>query len=416
ANSTKEYSEQISAAANADVKVGLTGSFQASFKMNHTSEIKSNEVLITNQSKLCKQQEYIGGISEKELVAYTTSAFRDDAEDLTPKQFIKKYGTHILKNIDLGGRFELNYIYTNKSNKSTRDIEASVAAANAWASGDTSGSQDTQSKELSDNSKMYIRTYGGPVTVDTTSIEQARSSYPEWARGVQEGREITFIDCTENIPIWDIVKHLDFANAKEKAVLIEEYFDSRADEIDAAFKESVAVTTKAPTKIYFDSFYLGIGGKQYQAKDQLRAQGVLEANIIDRDLNDGAGKGSSYVYLGYKTTTDPAKAIRGLLADYYSKDNDDRHKEKIRHIRGIEYTKIPGDINADAGGKFVHLYYTKWSSAGSPITGIQWQLDGKFQRSNADNYEPILCRDGGAAMNFNYGNKGRDIKLWITRK
>ena len=114
ANSTKEYSEQISAAANVDVKVGLTGSFQASFKMKHTSEINSNEVLITNQSKLCKQQEYIGGISNKELAGYTTPIFRDDAENKTPKDFIKKYGTHVLKNIDLGGRFELNYVYTNK--------------------------------------------------------------------------------------------------------------------------------------------------------------------------------------------------------------------------------------------------------------------------------------------------------------
>ena len=187
-------------------------------------------------------------------MAYTTSAFRDDAEDLTPKQFIKKYGTHILKNIDLGGRFELNYIYTNKSNSSTRDIEASVAAANAWASGQASASQAAQSKELSDNSKMYIRTYGGPVTVDTTSIEQARGSYPEWARGVQEGKEITFIDCTENIPIWDIVKHMDFPNAKDKAIKIEEYFDSRADEIDAAFKNSVPITTKALTKVKIHTF------------------------------------------------------------------------------------------------------------------------------------------------------------------
>lgn len=381
--------------------------------MNHTSEIKSNEVLITNQSKLCKQQEYIGGISEKELVAYTTSAFRDDAEDLTPKQFIKKYGTHILKNIDLGGRFELNYIYTNKSNSSTRDIEASVAAANAWASGQASASQAAQSKELSDNSKMYIRTYGGPVTVDTTSIEQARGSYPEWARGVQEGKEITFIDCTENIPIWDIVKHMDFPNAKDKAIKIEEYFDSRADEIDAAFKNSVPITTKALTKVYIHSFYLGIGKKQHEAKNELRNKGVLEANIIDLDLNDDTG--GHWVYLGYKTTTDPAQAVTGLVADYYSKSNSDRKLDQIDY-KGISYQKIPGDMNDDTGGKFIHLYYTKSSKAGQPITGLKYQSNGKFQYGNADSFEAIRCRDGGGVMDFNYSAGGATINLWVTRK
>lgn len=40
-DTTKEYSRDISASANLDAKVGLTGSFKASFSMDYTSEIKS---------------------------------------------------------------------------------------------------------------------------------------------------------------------------------------------------------------------------------------------------------------------------------------------------------------------------------------------------------------------------------------
>jgi hypothetical protein len=73
-------------------------------------------------------------------------------------------------------------------------------------------------------------------------------------------------------------------------------------------------------------------------------------------------------------------------------------------------------MNDDTGGKFIHLYYTKSSKAGQPITGLKYQSNGKFQYGNADSFEAIRCRDGGGVMDFNYSAGGATINLWVTRK
>lgn len=401
-DSTRDYSREISASANLEGKIGLTGSFKASFSMDYTSEIKTNQKLITTQSKLYTQRDFLYGASDSVLAGFTTQAFKTDAENLTPEDLLKKYGTHILKDIYLGGRFELNYIYTNTSNKSTEDIKASVSASNAWVSGDASGSSNTKRQEVEQNSKLLICAYGGSVTVDPNSIEKAQDSYAAWAKGVEDGKT-SFIDSTEIIPLWHIIASMDFNDAVEKAKEIEKYFNSKSDQIAASFKSSVSVTT------YIASLHVGTGDSEMKAKNVLRQQGVLEGNIVNFDLNKGAG--GDYIYLGYKTTTDSSKAIRGICADYFTKSNS----ANITYNKN-SYNIIATDLNKGAGGKYIYLYYTMDTGAGAPITGIQYQDNNTFQYSNADNYEVVRCVTDNNGMDLNMSVGGHYIYLWFTRK
>lgn len=331
------------------------------------------------------------------LAGFATQGFKADAQKLTPELLLKKYGTHILKDIYLGGRFELNYIYTNTSNKSTEDIKASVSASNAWVSGDASVSVNTKRKEVEQNSQLFIRAYGGSVTVDPTSIEKVQASYADWAKGVEDGKT-SFIDCTEIIPLWDVIASMDFEGAKGKAEKVKDYFNSNSDKIAANFKESVSVKT------YIASLHVGTGRSEMEAKNVLRQQGVLEGNIVNLDLNKRAG--GDYIYLGYKTTTDSSKAIRGICADYFKKSNS----SNITY-NNSSYNIIKADLNKGAGGNYIYLYYTMDKSAGAPITGIQYQNNNTFQYKNADNYEVVRCTTNGAGMDLNRSVGGDYIYL-----
>jgi len=401
-NTTKEYSSEISASASLKGKVGLTGSFKASFSMDYTSEIKSNQKLITTQSKLYTQRDFLYGASDSVLSGFATETFKEDVKNKTVAKVFEKYGTHILKDIYLGGRFELNYIYTNSSNKSTEDIKASVSASNGWVSGDSSASTSTKRKEVVENSQTYVRAYGGAVTVDPTSIDKAQESYAEWAKGVEEGKS-SFVDCTEIIPLWDIIASMDIEDAESKADEYEKYFDSKSDQIASEFKASVSVKT------YIGSLYVGTGDSIMKAKNALRQNGVLEGNIINIDLNKGAG--GDFIYVGYKTTTDESKAIRGIVADYWK----DSHSTNITY-NNHSYKIIPTDLNRGSGGKFIYLYYTTDKNAGEPITGIQYQDNNTFQYKNADNYEVVRCTTTGDGMDLNMSVGGDFIYLWFTRK
>lgn len=61
---------------------------------------------------------------------------------------------------------------------------------------------------------------------------------------------------------------------------------------------------------YIASIAVSYGAKESTPKDILTKNGYT---VINKDLNGGCGALSDYVYMGYKTTTDPSKAITGIF-------------------------------------------------------------------------------------------------------
>lgn len=97
--------------------------------------------------------------------------------------------------------------------------------------------------------------------------------------------------------------------------------------------------------------------------------------IIDRDLNDGAG--GDYVYMGYKTTTDPSKAITGIV---FRVGKNPPHSITYQgytfNLVGGDYeantASLGGwiDLNGRAGGVYIYTYVTRASSYGAPLTSM----------------------------------------------
>ena len=92
---------------------------------------------------------------------------------------------------------------------------------------------------------------------------------------------------------------------------------------------------------------------------------------LNCDFNNGCGKNSGYVYLGYKTTTNPAEACTDIM--FLHSNNA---PETISH-NGKTYHKLckgwlggknssPWDFNTNSGGDYIYMYYT--SDGGSPVS------------------------------------------------
>lgn len=94
-------------------------------------------------------------------------------------------------------------------------------------------------------------------------------------------------------------------------------------------------------------------------------------NVIDFDLNKGAG--GDYIYMGYKTTTDPSKAIKDIC--FYSDPTDCGCNKFTIKINGKACEYIVDnytDLNKGSGGDYIYACYTKDSMAGAPITSISF--------------------------------------------
>lgn len=151
--------------------------------------------------------------------------------------------------------------------------------------------------------------------------------------------------------------------------------------------------------------------------------------IIDVDLNDEAG--GDYVYMGYKTTTDPAQAITGIVFRVgKNPPNSISYGGSTFYLVGgsteANTAQLGGyiDLNARAGGYYIYTYVTRDPNYGAPLTNLTvnrsssysgWyagtDTDGNVMDLNDDasNYYLYLHYQrftGKASSTFYYLNSG----------
>lgn len=134
---------------------------------------------------------------------------------------------------------------------------------------------------------------------------------------------------------------------------------------------------------YISEIAVSAGDSADEAKNALKSEGYTgfyslavsqtsrrEEGLTDYDLNADAG--GKYIYIGFKITTDPNQAIRGIYADYtkmnslYGYSGDGAKYQAIRQLGDSN-----GDFNQGAGGSDIFLYTTKDRIAGKPISSLR---------------------------------------------
>ena len=166
----------------------------------------------------------------------------------------------------------------------------------------------------------------------------------------------------------------------------------------------------AGTTIFTDSIYLvmkraGSNGKYISdvmvvygwsesgAKEKLKEAGYLE--YVDKDLNDGTGS-SQWIYIGYKRTDDPEKAIRNLLVYRTATPETCTHN-------GNQYTLV-SDVNLNrhchAMSDDLFMYYTRDAAAGDPITALYVSENPVEYKKDELGYHRTV--QGGAGFSTTY--------------
>ena len=146
-------------------------------------------------------------------------------------------------------------------------------------------------------------------------------------------------------------------------------------------------------------------------------------NVCSQDLNDGAG--GEYLYFGWKTTTDPANAIRAL--GVYNGSNPPASYNA--NVNGGTYTFYPVnkyfpkksdtlttgtcDLNIGAGGDYVYLYYCTDPNYGPPLTDFDWEGDSSTNDSgNICQTSVNWINTTETPANLNSGSGGKDVHFF----
>ncbi|MCR5157728.1 MAG: fibronectin type III domain-containing protein [Prevotella sp.] len=110
----------------------------------------------------------------------------------------------------------------------------------------------------------------------------------------------------------------------------------------------------------------GTGDEVNTLKTTLTAQGW---KFINHDLNAGCGSSSDYIYLLYKSENSTDGYNYGYITDFYISNatgtppDDLTYDGRTYHLvpfdGGSHFKEKRGDLNSNAGGDDIHLYYSK---------------------------------------------------------
>ncbi len=156
-----------------------------------------------------------------------------------------------------------------------------------------------------------------------------------------------------------------------------------------------------------------IGGSQNKVnnlKTTLTGQGW---KVIDKDLNAGCGSSSDYIYLLYKADVSSDGINRGYITDFFISNSacdniyyQGRNYSPVPYDGGDHFKQNKGDLNSNASGDYIYLYYTKDTfSQNRFITGISF---------NTTQEGAVGLGSDSEGYDLNKGAGGDDIYMHLT--
>ena len=194
-------------------------------------------------------KEYVYKSVLKKINADISDKTEEEKQKYYDEEIFDRYGTHVLMDIMLGGRMDLNYVYNNTSKKTMQDIrmelDATYKTFAAKVSGSVSTDISTKAESFAKNSTFKASRVGGSVSPDINTYEKALDTYKEWSQSIQDGVSLEFFDVGSNcqdslLPIWE------FADSEEKRneiILAYEKYVSKAGKFFADLDKSIGKET-----------------------------------------------------------------------------------------------------------------------------------------------------------------------------
>ena len=150
----------------------------------------------------------------------------------------------------------------------------------------------------------------------------------------------------------------------------------------AAMMLLMAMLTFAPVRATdFITDVMVIGGTQNEVETVMNTYNNEGWIVIEKDLNEGCGSSSDFIYLLYKKANNFTTPNLSFITDFYITNTSETAPDSISHD-GHTYYLVPfdggahfknskGDLNSKAGGDYIHLYYTKENITGSACSAVK---------------------------------------------
>jgi hypothetical protein len=139
---------------------------------------------------------------------------------------------------------------------------------------------------------------------------------------------------------------------------------------------------------------------------------------MPQDLNDTTKRQGATVNLAYKKTTNFSEGIGDIFLDWFEGKKYSDTLVRTHNGHRATYHRLPGDLNKEAGGKYIYIYITKECPRGKmPIMELDSYIgDKKKPPKLFDGWEYAHWVDSHTPADTNKGAKGNFIYIKFKRR
>lgn len=346
------YSSSLSAS------VGLQGSymfFSGSIETNFSKERYTYDSysfatyhILSNKYQLRLPTDWDAGDLKPYLTAQAKSKLNDPS--VPPSTIFTIYGTHCMTGVVVGARCD--YSVSCRTRDVKEGVSVAVYAEASFSKGYGSGSLNTsvitqqEFDRFSSNMEQHLEVYGGDSQLGHNII--SKNSYDAWLNSIPN--KLVFCNYTQNglIPIWEFCD-----NDARKAELLDYYSTSWATDRNI---------TVYPTPWYCILDLMVIDSPLPPNPYRVNNRDYYK---LPYDLNKGAGGATLWIYYlpGLQNDTITPIAALGTV--------DTSDGEKLSDL-GTGFEMINVDLNRGADGDYIYLAYRRWTGHSDQlVTGLR---------------------------------------------
>lgn len=281
--SAKDYTEKIIETDNVGVNLGINKKeekeydlFSGNFTSNNyfSSEYSYSSKYSFASLDIVRNVKYIRINDEvQRLSEYLSTSFLEDLDRLTPDRLVERYGTHVLTDFVIGGRYRLIYrssiqkITDNSIKKETIKSGFNATIARLGLSVNSEEIIETNSSLVKENNntELYVMTFAGNGSNIKYDLEKGYPStidIASWEESIDlNNANITSITWKETYPIYEFIPDSIKKNIVKDAVF--KYIESKKINILplVPFYQYYDGRDHYYTTVYYPN---GIGGWKYE--------------------------------------------------------------------------------------------------------------------------------------------------------
>ena len=220
-----DYIEEITNECKVGGSVGglKIGKNAFSGSISYNQNFKSREEYSSKYSfaslDAVRTLKYLRINDEAESIAdYLTPEFLEDVDRLSPERLVERYGTHVLTDISIGGRYRLLFrsIIEKTANRSEKKeivkagLDATIKGINLKVDGENSHETITNRANENQHKELFVMFYGGTGTCLKYDLEKGLPSSIDisgWESKVSlNNSNLTNINWKETLPLHYFIK------------------------------------------------------------------------------------------------------------------------------------------------------------------------------------------------------------------